>query len=205
MKKSELSWYPWYVKDWRSNRKVARMNALERGIYRELLDECWIEGSFADDPEEIAEIAHCTRAEVDVAWPNLWRSFSQRPDGRWVNDKIVRVHMAQLEALARQRDAGRKGGKNRVANLKGTLSHPQASLKGTLSHPQAKREEENTSLLTESTGAAALVAAQPPRTDPPGVSADHIAPNGSRLDRVSEADAALFLATHRPLVRRETS
>lgn len=122
----QFTWYPWHPQDWRANRKVARMTPAERGIYRELLDECWLEGSIPGDMDDLAEIARCTPAEMAAAWPALRSSFSERPDGRFVNDKIARVHLAQLEALARQRDGGRKGGQQRVANLKAALSHPQA-------------------------------------------------------------------------------
>lgn len=39
-----LPYYRWHWRDYRANRKVQRMTYIERGLYRELLDECWAEG-----------------------------------------------------------------------------------------------------------------------------------------------------------------
>jgi len=103
------------------------MNVTERGIYRELLDECWIEGSIPADYNDLAEIARCTRVEIAAAWPALASSFSERPDGRFVNDKITRVLAAQTEAYQRQVEAGRRGGLERVARLKGASRVPQVA------------------------------------------------------------------------------
>ena len=141
-KTAVLTWYPWYVDKWRSNRKVARMTPAERGIYRELLDECWLEGSIPSDPDELCEIAHCTRAELDVAWPAIWKCFSERADGRFVNAKIAAVLLAQAEALARQKDGGRRGGKSTQAKLKAALSQPQAKREIEISLPARARVED---------------------------------------------------------------
>ncbi len=106
-----LSWYPWEWQKWRSNRKVLKMTVTERGIYRELLDECWCEGAIPPDLESLADIARCTVQEMTAAWPALTSSFTIREGDGWlVNDKIVRVLAAQREAHTRRVEAGRKGG-----------------------------------------------------------------------------------------------
>lgn len=105
-----LSWYPWYWQDWRANRKVQRMTVTERGIYRELLDECWCEGSLPADMESLADVVRCSVEEMTAAWPALESSFFVRPDGRLVNPKIAIVLAAQNEAHERRVNAGRKGG-----------------------------------------------------------------------------------------------
>src|ERR1035437_7375538 len=120
-----FTWFPWHPQDWRASRKVRRMTPAERGIYRELIDECWLAGSIPHDMDELAEIACCTPSEMAEAWPNIKGCFSERPDGRFVNDKIARVHLAQLEVLERQRDSGRKGGLKTQARLKQALSTPK--------------------------------------------------------------------------------
>ncbi|OFX00117.1 MAG: hypothetical protein A3E78_04040 [Alphaproteobacteria bacterium RIFCSPHIGHO2_12_FULL_63_12] len=106
-----LPWLPWYWRDWRANRKVQRMTPAERGIYRELLDECWVEGSLPPDLPGLAEVARCSLDDITAAWPALEHCFAPRPgDGRLVNDKIVKVLMAQREAHERRVHAGRRGG-----------------------------------------------------------------------------------------------
>lgn len=39
---SRLDWYAWYPKDIQSSRTYQRMSAAQRGAYRDMLDECWI-------------------------------------------------------------------------------------------------------------------------------------------------------------------
>lgn len=131
-KKHDLPWYPWHVDKWRASRKVAKMNATERGIYRELLDECWVEGSIPEDAEGLCEVANCTRAELDAAWPVVGKCFTLRADGRYVNAKIAAVLLAQLEAIERKRVGGKKGGKQTQAKLKDSLSHAKARERGDL-------------------------------------------------------------------------
>jgi hypothetical protein len=38
--------YTFYPKDWRSSMNVSQLNLQERGFYRELIDECFIQNSF---------------------------------------------------------------------------------------------------------------------------------------------------------------
>lgn len=157
MKHDPLAWYPWYWKEWRLNRKVKRMNMTERGIYRELLDECWIEGSLPSDLDGLAEIAGCPLAQMRAAWPALQSSFTERPDGRIVNDKIARVHAAQFEAYERQVKAGKKGARKRWA--------PHSDPIGTLQGRDSNREERETTSLPKAGGAAGPQGPPPRLTD----------------------------------------
>jgi hypothetical protein len=56
-----LPYYRWHWRDYRANRKVQRMTYVERGLYRELLDECWAEGFISDDLGALAEVCGCPR------------------------------------------------------------------------------------------------------------------------------------------------
>lgn len=67
--------YPWYPADWRGSKAVMLMNAAERGIYRELLDYCWQDGSIPNDEVMLMKMARCTPAEWRKAWPVVAREF----------------------------------------------------------------------------------------------------------------------------------
>jgi hypothetical protein len=56
-----MPWYRWLVKDYRANRKVQRTGYIARGLYRELLNEAWIEGSLPNDLAALADICGCSR------------------------------------------------------------------------------------------------------------------------------------------------
>lgn len=139
-KKEPLAWYPWYILLWRSNRKVQRMNVTERGIYRELLDECWLEGSIPANMEDLAEIAGTDVETMTLAWPAIVTSFVERPDGRFVNDRITRVLAAQQEAHQRAVDSGRRGGKARVAKGASRVSKQESRVETTLNGKEEPAE-----------------------------------------------------------------
>jgi uncharacterized protein YdaU (DUF1376 family) len=89
-----LPYYPWFVKDFRANRKVQRMNYVERGLYRELLDECWEEGSIPDDPLRLAEMCNCPPGVMVEAWPKIRACFTATDalDGMYlVNPKLESI------------------------------------------------------------------------------------------------------------------
>ena len=74
-KDEPLAYYRWYWRDWRASRKVQRMTISERGVYRELLDECWQRGAIPDDMEKLAEICGCSLPEIAAAWPTVRKCF----------------------------------------------------------------------------------------------------------------------------------
>jgi len=37
--------YTWFTKDWRSNMNVSQLSLQEKGFYRELIDECYLQNS----------------------------------------------------------------------------------------------------------------------------------------------------------------
>ena len=89
-----LPYYPWFVKDFRANRKVQRMNYVERGLYRELLDECWEEGTIPDDPLRLADICNCPPGVMVEAWPKIRPCFTPTEglDGMLLaNDKLESI------------------------------------------------------------------------------------------------------------------
>lgn len=153
-KPMSLPWYPWYVTLYRANRKVRRLTYVERGLYRELLDECWDDGSIPDDVPKLAEIAGCPVGVMAEAWPNLRPLFepSEGLDGMYLQSpRLEQIREAQNAFRAKQSQR-RKGT---------TVNHGQPRL--TIESREEKRKEEkaNGPLVTQ---AAEL---PPPTTRPP--------------------------------------
>jgi hypothetical protein len=125
-----FQWYPWYPKDYRASRAVQRMSYVERGLYRELLDEVSIEGFIPSAIDELADICG-TPVEIMLdAWPRLMRSFYEIEPGKLSNARMDEVLVGREE----HRIKSSLGGKNSAAvrALKRASSTPEkdASVNG---------------------------------------------------------------------------
>ncbi len=120
-RKKPLPYLRWYVSDYRASRRVQRLTWQERGIYRELLDECWVEGSIPDDVDRLAEIAGCPKGVMAEAWTNLKPMFSpiDGMDGMYLNSRRLEIERSEDDAFrVRMANAGRKGGLAKASKAK---------------------------------------------------------------------------------------
>lgn len=110
-----LPYYKWFWQDYRANRKVQRMTYIERGLYRELLDECWIEGSIPKSISDLADICGCPEEVMANAWQMLSKCFIEVGD-KYENEKLnsMRTERDQIRVIRSQ--AGKAGGQAKVAN-----------------------------------------------------------------------------------------
>ena len=125
-----LPYYKWYWRDWRGSRLVQRMTALQRGIYRELLDEQWKSGALLNDPEWLAEAAMCTVAELADAWQVLSICFPEVPDsdGRLLANPRLEAERTETDRLRVVRaNAGRIGGKANAKQVSYSSSRAEQS------------------------------------------------------------------------------
>lgn len=117
-----LPYYKWYWQDWRSNRAVQRMSYIERGLYRELLDECWSEGGIPADMESLADICGCPVEVLANAWQVLGRCF-KLVDGCYRNEKLDSLRTERDAVRVKRKDAGRLGGLRKSLNEKDSLAN----------------------------------------------------------------------------------
>lgn len=137
-----LPFYPWYVTRYRAHRKVQRMNYIERGLYRELLDECWEEGQIPDDMTKLAEIARCPVGVMAEAWPNLRPCFAPVDglDGMFLQSP-------RLEQVRSEQDAFRlKQSQRRRAGAVTADNHGQPRLTNRV---KESKEEKSSTLVTQ--------------------------------------------------------
>lgn len=147
-----LDFYPWYVTRYRAHRKANRMNYVERGLYRELLDECWEEGTIPDDIPKLAEIARCPVGVMAEAWPNIRPCF-ESTDG--LDGMLLRS--PRLEQVRTQQDAYRLKQSQRRRGTTDNHGHPRSS------NREEKRIEKKSTEPLVTQGGELQPATRPPR------------------------------------------
>ena len=98
--------YPWYINDWLGSSTRAVMSAEERGIYRDLLDACWRDGSLPAHEDTLQRIACVTDIEWRRSWPAVRDKFEAR-DGRLWNSKVDSKRPEIVKAKEDRRAGGR--------------------------------------------------------------------------------------------------
>lgn len=135
-----LPFYPWYLTRYRAHRKAQAMNYVERGLYRELLDECWEEGAIPDDIGKLAEIARCPIGVMAEAWPAIRPCFvpCEGLDG-------IYLESPRLEQIRTEQDAFRLKQSQR---RKGTTDN-RGQPRSTNRVKESKEEKGNCALVTQ--------------------------------------------------------
>ncbi len=72
---TEVYYYDWKASLWSASETRDRLDATGRGIYRELLDQCYLQGSFPGDPEWICRKCACTMSQYLKYWPKMEHQF----------------------------------------------------------------------------------------------------------------------------------
>lgn len=134
-----LGYYKWFWQDFRANRKVQRMSYIERGLYRELLDECWAEGSIPDCIEELADICDCPIEVMADAWQALSKCFT-KSSKTWHNEKLETMRTERDQIRIKKVEAGRLGGMSKSLKINSNL--PDAKHMLSTCHIEEKRREE---------------------------------------------------------------
>jgi hypothetical protein len=105
-----LPYYKWFWQDWRANRKIQRMSYIERGLYRELLDECWVEGYIPNNIKELADICGCPEDVMADAWQVLSSCFVLIQDNTLINEKLHSLRTEKDVERLKKAENGKKGG-----------------------------------------------------------------------------------------------
>lgn len=106
--------YPFYVGDWRQSEAATAMTSEQRGIYRELLDQCWMEGSLPADEVVLRRFARAEIPEWKRSWPVVRREFFES-DGRLHHKKVDEKRPKVLAAAEGRQKAADKTNQKRYA------------------------------------------------------------------------------------------
>lgn len=101
--------YPWYIKDWLLSEARLTMTLEERGLYRDMLDMFFDQGSLPADERALFRMAACETHEFKRAWPVVRKKFTER-DGRLYNQKAEEVLSKKLATREIRASIGRLGG-----------------------------------------------------------------------------------------------
>ena len=101
--------YQWFSKDWQSDEAVKVMSYEQRGIYRELLDHQWLEGSIPAAVPELAASLKIPLRRFEKIWPAIAKKFKPKGRGRLANRRLERQRAEQIAYYKKQADNGRKG------------------------------------------------------------------------------------------------
>ena len=91
------------------------MDYIERGLYRDLLDECWVEGSIPNDIEKLADICGCSIEVMANAWQKLSKCF-QLLDNVFINERLENERTEKDAHRVKMALAGQQGGKQKSLN-----------------------------------------------------------------------------------------
>jgi len=141
MANTPLGWYKWYPRDFMASSTVRKMSVTAQGVYRALLDLQWEDGRVPLSYPEASLILHLTTPEQNAFEPFFNECF---PNG--INEKLDEQRRAQIAAINRQIESGKRGGK--VAG-KGRPKKTKGSLRGTPN----QTETDNTIELDKSNSA----------------------------------------------------
>ncbi len=72
---AEFTAYLWSVPDWRTDEMYLYLDNREQGIYRNLIDECWVERSIPAEPEMLARFVHEPMEYFMSVWAKISKKF----------------------------------------------------------------------------------------------------------------------------------
>lgn len=159
----DLTFYDWSVSRWVTSDAHDELDALGRGIYREMLDYCYVQGSVSADPVVLSRRCACTRQELIERWETIERYFYRSEDGKLRNRHADAFRSEYTDFIEVRRANGRRGGRPKKPIENQPLSENKPSGLSPLNQPQnqpgklrredkRKKEEEET---TQHDGAVA--------------------------------------------------
>jgi uncharacterized protein YdaU (DUF1376 family) len=147
---------PWYVKDWLASEDRHGMTYEERGVYRDLIDQSWLDHGLPSDRNTLMRMLGLAGRKFALIWGTIGKHFEER-DGRLYNAKQERVR-AEMDAYREERrQAGSRGGKSRAARLANAKQTGSKASSKTVANGVAKPYPSSSSSSSEEQIPAATV------------------------------------------------
>ena len=119
--------FQFYVRDWRSSRRVQVMSFAQRGMYLEMLIEQWDKGAAPSSAGACALALGGSQVEWTRAWAALSACFTPRKrDGLLVNPKLEAVRRGRVKFLKAQSASGLAGAEARWRKHGGAMGSPES-------------------------------------------------------------------------------
>lgn len=131
-----LPWYKWQHTDWLTSETRFTLSLIERGLYRDLLDIHYSEGSISADVDVLIRMCACSETEFKTAWEGVAKFFDPHPtkEGRLVNRKALSIIEEQAKYQKTKQKNGRLGGRPRKTDRKATGFQTKTETKAITTH-----------------------------------------------------------------------
>lgn len=147
--------YMWSVVDWRTDELYLLLDNREQGIYRNLIDESWNNGSIPSDP---AQLALLSREPLDYflsVWAKIHSKFIETEGvGRLVSRRSLKDKTRLQQIRASRKRASKIANKARWGAQENKGDNPRRIRGGLPNRPQTQKQEplerESTSPLQDS-------------------------------------------------------
>jgi len=149
MAKERSPAYQHYPKDILSDLNYQAMTWAERGMYRHLVDICWLEGSIPDDEKLLARILGLPEDDFKGSWVLVSRCFTKSA----ISEQLIHPELErQRQIQAEWREKSAKGGKRSAHKRKVKKEHAaqQGGSDLLASKPQANGNQRSTLLSSVS-------------------------------------------------------
>lgn len=121
--------FQFYVRDWRSSRKVQVMSFSHRGMYLEMLIEQWEKGAAPSTATACALALGGSESEWKRAWAALAACFTARKrDGLFVNAKLEGIRRKARKFQKDQSQKGLSGAKKRWQGHSRGMVRPETAI-----------------------------------------------------------------------------
>lgn len=155
MMAAELEWFPLYVNDILTSRKMLAMLPEERGWYVLLLVHQWAAGPLPRDMDEMGALLGIDGNRMATAWRRIGRAFTEA-EGGYVNERLEAVRVEQREKFAAHSRAGRAGAESRWAQQRNgnRITPPMAPPQRKMADGDVEEEKKQPSAANAAGGAA---------------------------------------------------
>jgi len=143
-----LTYYRWKWQKFRADRRVQRMDYICKGIYRELLDECWVKGFVLANVEDLADIIGCEEEVIEKYWHLLSKCLVLLEGGKRLHTLVgspdeeggkLKLISPSLNEERTKKDAERIG--RAISGAMGGKAKNDKSKEASASKSLAKKEE----------------------------------------------------------------
>lgn len=153
---AEYSNYMWSVPDWRTDEMYVELDNREQGIYRNLLDECFLAGSITADPIILARFVREPLDYFNLVWAKIRHKFRSIHNGERLTNPRMNVDRRRLQTIREKRKkSASTAAKSRWANVSknnelDALRINDAMRQDAQTQTQTHKEGEDGSLLQDS-------------------------------------------------------
>ena len=145
---SPLPWYSWCPADLRCDRRFNKLGWGEKGLVRELIDDCYLNRTIPADLVGIAKFLDVDPSEIRDLLPRVMPWFEPAGEGLLQCPLIEKIRANQDEGRLRQ--SLRRSSKGSFDPGSSTVNHGNGGEKRTGEKKDQKKREKSSSTCTES-------------------------------------------------------